>query len=95
MHCFLGGASKFSRSVFPASVLNKKIPLPFGEGKFSAPAQYDAILSTLYGDYMTLPPEEERKCKEHALLVDLNRDYTHYQNYRDHMEFETVTRSIR
>ena len=95
VHCFLGGASKFSRSVFLASVLEKKIQLPFGEGEFSAPEQYDTILSTLYGDYMTLPPVEERKCKEHALLVDLNRGYQHYQGYRDGMEFETVTRSIR
>ena len=95
VHRFLGGASKFSRSVFPASVLEEKIKLSFGAGKFSAPAQYDTILSTLYGDYMTLPPVEERKCKEHALLVDLNRGYQHYQGYRDGMEFETVTRSIR
>ena len=95
VHCFLGGASKFGRSVFPASVLEEKIPLPFGDGEFSASKQYDEILSTLYGDYMTLPPVEERKCKEHALLVDLNKDYTHYRHYRDNMEFETVTRSIR
>lgn len=95
VHCFLGGASKFSRSVFSASVLDCKIRLPFEQGEFSAPEQFDQILSTLYGDYMTLPPVEERKCKEHALLLDLNRDYTHYKNYRDNMEFETVTRSIR
>lgn len=95
VHCFLGGASQFSRSIFPASVLEEKIQLPFGEGEFSAPKQYDKILSTLYGDYMTLPPVEERKCKEHALLVDLTRDHTHYEHYRDDMEFETVTRSIR
>ena len=95
VHCFLGGASKYSRSIFPASVLKEKLQLPFGESKFSAPAQYDTVLSTLYGDYMTLPPVEERKCKEHALLVDLNKDYTHYRHYRDNMEFETVTRSIR
>ncbi len=95
VHCFLGGASKFSRSVFPAAMLAESVQLSFGDREFSAPGQYDGILQVLYGDYMTLPPVEERKCKEHALLVDLTRSYEHYQTYRDGMEFETLTRSIR
>ena len=95
VHCFLGGASKFSRSIFPAAMLAESVQLSFGDREFSAPGQYDGILQVLYGDYMTLPPVEERKCKEHALLVDLTRSYEHYQTYRDGMEFETVTRSIR
>ncbi len=95
VHCFLGGASKFSRSVFPAAMLEEKTALSFVDKEFSAPGQYDGILQVLYGDYMTLPPEDERKCKEHALLVDLTCGYEHYKTYRDGMEFETVTRSIR
>ena len=95
LHCFLGGASKFSKSVFPSALLEESIYLRFEKDEFSAPRQYDALLKIFYGAYMTLPPEEERKCKEHALLVDLTRSYEHYANYRDNMEFETVTRSIR
>lgn len=95
LHCFLGGASKMSRSVFPAALLQETVQLTFEEGKFSAPVGYDELLQILYGDYMQLPPAEERKCKEHALLVDLTRSQEHYANYRDNMEFETVTRSIR
>jgi len=95
LHCFLGGASKMSRSVFPAEWLKTSAQLSFEKGKFSVPGGYDGVLHILYGDYMQLPPVEERKCKEHALLVDLTRSYEHYANYRDNMEFETVTRSIR
>jgi lipopolysaccharide cholinephosphotransferase len=95
VHCFLGAASRFSRSVFPASVFEKQTRLPFAGGMYPAPEDHDAVLRILYGDYMRLPPESERKCKEHAILVDLHRSYEHYETYRDGMKFDVHTRSIR
>lgn len=95
LHCFLGGASKFSRSIFPAVCFEKTLQIPFEEGIFSVPEQYDTILKVLYGDYWVIPPKEDRKCKEHAILVDLTRSYEHYKNYRDGMKFHVHTRSIR
>ena len=38
---------------------------------------------------------EQRKYKEHAILVDLHRSYEHYKTYRDGMKFDVYTRSIR
>lgn len=95
LHCFLGGASKYKSSVFPAQWLETQLPLQFEDGQFPAPKGYDAVLKVLYGDYMELPPEGERKCKQHALLVDLARSYEQYSSYRDGVRFETLTRSIR
>lgn len=95
LHCFLGAASKYSRSVFPSSCFEKTTLLQFESGFFSAPEKYDEVLKLLYGDYMRLPPEEDRKCKEHAILVDLTRSYEHYKTYRDGMKFDVYTRSIR
>lgn len=95
LHCFLGGASKYKSSVFPAASFEKTVPVQFEAGQFPAPEQYDTVLRILYGEYMQLPPEEERKCKQHALLVDLTRSYEHYGSYRDGLQFEVLTRSIR
>lgn len=37
--------------------------LPFEGELFSAPCNYDKMLKVIYGDYMQLPPEEERTVK--------------------------------
>lgn len=95
VHSFLGGASRYEKSVYPAACLEKRQLLTFEEYELYAPSQYDALLKILYGDYMTLPKEEDRKCKQHAVLVDLTRSFEHYEGYRDHMNFDVYTRSIR
>jgi len=95
VHSFLGGASKFSKSVYPEKCFERTVDLPFESGMFPAPAEYDVLLKILYGDYMKLPTEAERAQKKHALLVDLTRSYEEYKDYRDGMEFDTLTRSIR
>ena len=95
VHCFLGGASKLSKSVFPGAFFAESMQFTFENGQFYGPAEYDAVLKTLYQDYKKIPSEEERKCKEHAMLVDLKRDWPHYRTYRDGLDIETNTRSIR
>lgn len=95
VHCYLGAASKMGKSTFPAEFFGKSIEAKFEQGLFSIPAQYDSILKVLYGGYMEIPPEEDRKCKEHSILVDLGRSYEDYESYRDGMKFETLTKSIR
>lgn len=95
VHCYLGGASKMEKSTFPASFFAGRMDASFEQGVFSIPEKYDDVLKVLYGDYMTIPPEADRRCKEHSILVDLTRSYEAYESYRDGMEFEQLTRSIR
>jgi len=95
LHGFLGGASRYAKSVFPRECFEQVEKHCFEKGEYPIPAGYDKLLKILYGDYMTLPPEEDRKCKQHAILVDLTKSYEHYANYRDGMTFEVKTRSIR
>lgn len=47
----------------------------FEDEQFYIPRDYDTVLRNLYGDYMTLPPEEKRQ--GHGIL---EYDFGHYDN---------------
>lgn len=40
--------------------LDEAVLLPFGDGMFRAPKNWERYLKNAYGDYMRLPPEEQR-----------------------------------
>ena len=48
------------REVVPASVFSKCCELTFEGKSYLAISDYDSYLSSLYGDYMKLPPQEQR-----------------------------------
>ena len=95
VHCFLGGASKMGKSVFPAEYFAECMELPFGDGCYCVPRRYDELLKTLYGDYMRIPDEQERRCKKHVELVDLTHSYEYHKAYHDGMTFDASVKSIR
>lgn len=95
VHSFLAGAKSFSKNLYPRRYLTQLTEARFEEGRFPIPAEYDACLQGIYGNYMELPPPEQRVCKQHAILVDTEKSYEAYADYRDGMTFEVLTRSIR
>ena len=95
VHTFFGGTSRYQKGVYPRAWFEDVKETRFENLTVPISAHYDLLLRTLYGDYMTIPPEEDRTCKVHAILVDTERSYTAYAHYRDDMEFEVYTRSIR
>lgn len=48
------------REVVPAAAYGEPVALPFERLTLAAPAAYDVVLRTLYGDYGTLPPAEKQ-----------------------------------
>lgn len=48
------------REVMPREVFSEVTPLSFEGHLLNAPVGYDFYLSSLYGDYMTPPPEDKR-----------------------------------
>jgi lipopolysaccharide cholinephosphotransferase len=95
VHSFLGGASSFKKSVYPRKCFREQIDATFEGKQYPIPVGYDRLLHIMYRNYHQLPPEEDRLCKQHAILVDLENSYEQYVHYRDDMEFEIHTRSIR
>lgn len=46
--------------LFERSLFDNLIKVPFEDGEFFVPADYDKLLTQEYGDYMKLPPVEKR-----------------------------------
>lgn len=61
-----GEASK--KEKMDSSIYNNIIHLPFEDHLFPAPKDFDIYLNTLYGDYMTLPPETDRIGHEYEII---------------------------
>ena len=95
VHGFFGSTRSEKKSVFPREWFTRHQDIRFRDQMMKITTHYDAMLSTLYGDYMKLPEEKDRVCKVHAILVDTQNSYTQYEHYRDGMEFDVYTRSIR
>lgn len=95
VHTFFGAASKYRKNVFPRQWMEDVTVLPFEDGVFPVSAAADQMLTKIYGAYMELPSEEERECKVHGEIVDLEHSYEAYIEMQKQMTFKTYSRSIR
>jgi lipopolysaccharide cholinephosphotransferase len=95
VHTFFAGGSRLKSNVFPRAWIEKTVDMPFEGRMFPVSAHYDELLTKLYGDYMTLPTPEERKCKEHFSIVDLEHSYEVYLEDQMEASFDVFSRSIR
>lgn len=51
--------------VVPAQVYDEMIAVEFEDTTMPVPAGYDLLLTTIYNDYLSLPPENQRCIKHH------------------------------
>lgn len=61
----------------PYDIFNEFIELEFEGEKFKAIKNYDAYLTDIYGDYMTLPKVDQRK-GHFSEIIDFEKPYTFY-----------------
>ncbi len=95
VHTFFAASRKYEKNVYPREWFTEIAMMPFEGGEYPVSAHYDALLTQLYGDYMSLPTPEERMCKVHADLVDTKHSYTDYLDYQSREKITVLTRSIR
>ena len=57
-----------SAEKLPKNYYEDTIQVPFEDGIFPVPAEYDKVLTSLYGDYMTPPPETARTGHEYDIV---------------------------
>lgn len=65
---FAAGGAYGARDIFPGKWFEKEIELQFENLSVKAFNGYDFYLAQLYGDYMTLPPEDKRVTPHHSII---------------------------
>lgn len=63
------------RHYYPANMFDYLKPMEFEGRAYLCVADPDPILRVEYGDYMQLPPENERVWKHHPILIDFAHNY--------------------
>jgi lipopolysaccharide cholinephosphotransferase len=63
------------RKPFAADMLDHYVRLPFEDSEFMCFAGWDDHLRRKFGDYMQLPPEQERTWKHHPIIIDFHHNY--------------------
>lgn len=95
VHTFFGAASRYEKNVFPRQWFEQRTMANF-EGMSVPVSDFShEMLTRIYGDYMTQPPEEERQCKVHGMIVDTEQSYEHYLQQQRDMKVTQFARSIR
>ena len=95
VHTFFGAASRYEKNIFPRHWFEQTLRVPFGDGMYPISTCAAEMLTQMYGDYMTLPPEEERRCKVHGVIVDPDGSYEQYLQAQKQMKITEYARSIR
>ena len=95
VHTFFGAASRYEKNVFPRQWFTARTIVNFEGKPVPVSACADEMLTLIYGDYRTLPPEEDRRCKVHGVIVDTERSYEAYLQQQKEMKVTEFARSIR
>ena len=61
--------------LYPANLFENLKAMEFNGKQYMCAADPDTMLRIEYGDYMQLPPEEERVWKHHPILIDFEHNY--------------------
>lgn len=68
------------KEIIPRQWCEETMDMTFEGIKVKGSAKYDEWLTFVYGDYMQLPPEKDRKGHHFTDVVDLDKPYTEYMN---------------
>lgn len=66
---------EFSRKYHPSDLFEKMQTIEFSGKTYQCVSDPDSMLRSDYGDYMELPPEEDRAWKHHPIVIDFEHNY--------------------
>lgn len=70
--------AKFKQGLFEPCMFENPTEIPFEDTKLLCSKEIKKYLEYRYGNYMKLPSIEQQKAAVHAMIWDVNKDYTEY-----------------
>lgn len=77
-YCYWITPAKFYSGLFAPEFFAEPVDIPFEDTKLLGSVHIKEYLEYRYGDYMQLPSEAAQKTAVHAMIFDVNKDYTEY-----------------
>ena len=65
-------------AILPVEWFGEGVELLFEGVNIAVPSQFHAVLTQAYGDYMQLPPEDQREAHHYVDMFDMQRSYKEY-----------------
>ena len=79
----IGAESLLSLSqILPSDIMDEYVRLPFESGEYECVKKWDEMLKIKYGDYLQLPPEDQRIWNHNHLAIDFEKDYEELNDER-------------
>ncbi len=78
MYCYWITPAKFRNGLFDESFFSAPIDVPFEDTSLLGSEKIKEYLEYRYGDYMKLPSEAAQKAAVHAMIFDIEKNYTEY-----------------
>lgn len=70
---------RYMGNIYNKADFSSAVYLPFEGTMMPVPIGYDNYLSKVFGNYLELPPKEERKPHHEAILIDTENGYEKYK----------------
>ncbi len=71
--------TEIMRMHYPLEWFKNPVYMDFAGYEMPVPSDVDEFLKISFGDYMQLPPEEERVARHNAVFIDLENSYKNYK----------------
>ena len=72
---FVPSTIEYAKHYYPSNLFDNMSKITFCGREYMCVENQDAFLRADYGDYMQLPPEEERVWKHHPIVIDFEHNY--------------------
>lgn len=77
-YCYWITPAKFRQGLFNKEFFENPVDIQFEDTQLLGSSHIKEYLAYRYGDYMKLPSEAAQKAAVHAMIFDIEKDYTEY-----------------